>query len=140
MEGEVGKGKPLRIRTPSFASRATVEAYLAASVLPRYMERLREIHDELAAHRVRLGHAYRRLADEAEEHEFESRWSALARGWNFDYVNDLIRQHNTNYPIEANLPVDPRTGDYVTLTRKPYWRPLVGPDWVLEQFPAQRHD
>jgi hypothetical protein len=138
MESETGKGKPLRIRKPSFASRATVEAYLAASVLPRYMERLREIHDELAAHRIRLEHAYRDMAERHEGDELARRWRELARGWNFDYVNDLIRQHNDNYPIEANLPVDPRTGDYVTLTRRPYQHPLLGPEWVLEQFPPTR--
>ena len=136
MSSETGKGKPLRIRTPSFASRATVEAYLAASVLPRYMERLREIHDEMATHRIRLEHAYRELADDVEGEAFARRWRALAQRWNFDYVNELIRQHNTNYPIEANLPVDPRTGDYVSLTRRPFQRDLIGPEWVLEHFPA----
>jgi hypothetical protein len=135
MDPDEKKGKPLRIRTPAFSSRATVEAYLAAAVLPRYMERLREIHDELVVHRLRLDRAYRDLAGECQGEELARRWRALARRWNFDYVNELIRQHNDNYPIEANLPVDPRTGDYVTLTRRPYWRPLVGADWVLEHFP-----
>ena len=132
------KPGPQRIRTPAFASRATVEAYLAAQVMPRWMERLREIHDELAAHRVRLGHAHRDLAEASAGNleAFERRWRQLAAGWNFDYLNDLIEQHNAYYPIEANLPVDPRTGDYVTLTGRPYEREPLGADWVLELFPA----
>jgi hypothetical protein len=130
--------QPSRIRTPAFASRATVEAYLAAQVMPRWMERLREIHDELANHRIRLERAHRELrercGDDAEA--FARRWREQARAWRFDYVNDLIDQHNDYYPIEANLAVNPRTGDYVTVTGRSYRREPVGPDWVLEQFPA----
>jgi hypothetical protein len=128
---------PQHIRTPAFSSRATVEAYLAAQVMPRWMERLREIHDELAAHRVRLGRAYCDLAEACtgDAETFERRWRQLAAGWNFGYLNDLIEQHNDYYPIEANLPVDPRTGDYVTLTGRSYEREPVGAEWVLELFP-----
>lgn len=128
---------PRRIRTPAFSSRATVEAYLAAQVMPRWMERLREIHDELAAHRIRLERSYRELIETCgrDREEFERRWRELASRWNFRYLNELIDQHNAYYPIEAKLPVDPRTGDYVTLTDRPYRREPLGPDWVLEQFP-----
>jgi hypothetical protein len=129
---------PQRIRTPAFSSRATVEAYLAAQVMPRWMERLREIHDELAAHRIRLGRAYRDLVEACagDPEAFERRWRQLAAGWNFGYLNDLIEQHNDYYPIEANLAVDPRTGDYVTLTGRPYQREPLNEVWVLERFPA----
>src|SRR4051812_35562301 len=132
------KPGPRRIRTPAFSSRATVEAYLAAQIMPRWMERLREIHDELAAHRVRLERSYRELIEACagDREAFERRWHELARRWNFRYLNELIAQHNAYSPIEANLPVDPRTGGYVTLTGRPYQREPVGPDWVLEQFPA----
>jgi hypothetical protein len=137
MEGEK-KPKPQRIRTPAFASRATVEAYLAAQIMPRWMERLREIHDELASHRIRLERTHRELREEcgADAQAFASRWRERARRWSFDYVNELIAQHNDYYPIEANLPVNPRTGDYVTITGRSYRREPVGADWILEQFPA----
>jgi hypothetical protein len=132
------KPQPQRIRTPAFASRATVEAYLAAQIMPRWMERLREIHDELASHRIRLERAHRELGEEAgrDPEDFARRWRETARRWNFDYVNGLIEQHNDYYPIEANLPVNPRTGDYVTVTGRPYRREPLGPDWILERFPA----
>jgi hypothetical protein len=129
---------PRRIRTPAFSSRATVEAYLAAQVMPRWMERLREIHDEIASHRIRLERSYRELKEACadDRQAFDRRWREIAQGWNFRYLNDLIDQHNDYYPIEANLPVNPRTGDYVTLTGRSYRREPLGPDWVLEQFPA----
>ena len=40
-----------------------VVVYLAAQVMPRWMERLREIHDELASHRIRLEQRYRELKE-----------------------------------------------------------------------------
>jgi hypothetical protein len=131
---------PRRIRTPAFSSRATVEAYLAAQVMPRWMERLREIHDEIASHRIRLERSYRELKEACagDRQAFERRWREIAQGWNFRYLNELIGQHNDYYPIEAKLPVDPRTGDYVTLTGRPYWREPLGPEWVLERYPAAR--
>jgi hypothetical protein len=39
-----------------------------------------------------------------------------------ELLNDLIGRHNSYYPIEANLPVDVRTG--VLLERGTPWRPL----------------
>jgi hypothetical protein len=136
--GPERKSEPNRIRTPAFGSRATVEAYLAAQVMPRWMERLREIHDELASHRIRLERAYADLAEacRGDAAAFERRWRDLAARWNFGYVNDLIEQHNAHYPIEARLAVDPRTGDYVTLTGRPYEREPLDSGWVLERFPA----
>ena len=118
-------------------SPAALEAYIRAAVLPRFMERLRELDDELAVHRVRLEHAYSQLAEECGRDAalFAERWRAAALAWNFDHVNELIRQHNEYYPIERNLAVDPCTGEYVTITGRPYWREPVGAAWVLEQFP-----
>jgi hypothetical protein len=101
------------------------------------MERLRELEDELAVHRVRLEVSYRRLAEECgrDGELFAERWRATAESWNFEGVNALIREHNEYYPIERNLPVDPRTGEYVTIMGRPYWRDPIGPEWVLERFP-----
>ena len=54
----------------------------------------------------------------------------------FDELNELIRQHNEWYPIERDLPMDPRTRDYVLIRGRSYRRPELGPEWVLEQFPS----
>ena len=66
---------------------------------------------------------------------FARRWRALARSWRFDHLNVLVEQHNDWYPIERQLPMDPRTGDYVRFAGRSYRRPILGPDWILEHFP-----
>jgi hypothetical protein len=38
-------------------------------------------------------------------------------------LNELIDRHNRYYPIEANLPIDPRTGRLLERGRP--WRPLA---------------
>jgi len=65
------------------------------------------------------------------------RWEAIAHAARFDDLNDLIRQHNEWYPIERDLPMDLRTRDYVLINGRSYRRPLLSPQWVLEQFPPE---
>jgi hypothetical protein len=116
-----------------------LEMYIRAQVLPRFMVRLREIEDQLAEHRLELERAYRELRQSCGDDPvlFERRWTAAARAWPFGELNELILQHNEYYPIERALPIDPRTGDYVTISGHPYERELVGPEWILERFPAR---
>jgi hypothetical protein len=132
---ESGAGAPLSRRARQ--TRRSVEAYLRAGGLPRYMERLREIEGELKDHRRKLERAYRVLLDACGDDPelFASQWRARAEAWPFDRVNELIRQHNEYYPIERSLPMDPRTRDYVKIRGRSYRRTEVGPQWVLEQFP-----
>src|SRR3954451_6381960 len=133
------KPAPRPLRRPAFTSRPSVESYLRAAFIPRYMERLREIHDEYAVHRLQLEQTYRRLAHDCGDHAdlFARRWRSMAEHWNFEHVNELIRQHNEYYPIEAQLAVDPRTGEYVTLRGQPYWREPLDAAWILKQFPPE---
>ena len=127
-----------RIARRTLSSPRSVEAYIRGAILPRFIERLREIEDELAVHELNLEHAYRELARscEGDAERFREGWLAIAHGWNFAYVNELIRQHNEYYPIERNLPLDPRTGDYVTILGRPYRREELDAEWVLARFPA----
>jgi hypothetical protein len=115
----------------------TIEAYLRASSPPRYMQRLREIETEYQGHRRRLEAAYLALKDECgrDPELFAHRWRFQARTWWFEDLNELIREHNQWYPVEANLPMDPRTRDYVPIRGASYRRIELGPDWVLEHFP-----
>jgi hypothetical protein len=133
---EAREGKPLSRRARQ--TRRTVEAYLAAGVVPRYMERLREIETERRRLRDRIARAYRltreRCGDDREE--FSRAWRKRAHDWPFDDINQLIKEHNDWYPIESGLPLDPRTRDYVKLRGRSYRRTPLGPEWVLEQFPA----
>lgn len=139
-------GRPLTERARQ--SRRTVEDYLRAGGRPRWMERLLEIDRGTKRHHRRLGRAYRALLEEVPAAQFPARWRAVAAGWDFGALNELIRQHNDWYPIERDLPMDLRTRDYVRVGGRSYRRTPLGPEWVLEQFPpdpaaaaaAQRSD
>jgi hypothetical protein len=130
-----GVGRPLSRRTRQ--TRRSVEAYLAAGVMPRYMERLREIETAVATERRRIERSYRKLREACgdDPKAFSRRWRARARAWPFDHLNELIREHNEWYPVEAALPLDPRTRDYVSIRGRSYRRTELGPEWVLERFP-----
>ena len=131
-----GKGKPLRQRWRNFVPEA--DSYVASlgGPLP-YMQRLRTIHDETEEHLARLERAWAELAAECVEDEaaFARRWRANAERWTFVAVNELIERHNRWFPIEARLPMDPRTGDFALVGGEPYWKRLLDADWVLERFP-----
>ena len=119
-------------------TRRTVEAYLKAGVIPRYMQRANEIERETALHRRQLEHAYHSLEEACagDAEAFARRWRERAASWPFDAVNELIREHNEWYPVEAGLPMDPRTRDYVSVRGRSYRRDELGPRWVLQHFPA----
>jgi len=135
LEDESGVGKPLSRRARQ--TKRTVEAYLRAGGVPRYMERLRDIDAELSLHSYRLQRAYRALQQtcRGDANEFARRWRARAHAWRLDRLNELIREHNMWYPIETRLPMDPRTGDYVRRAGRSYRRDEVGPEWILDRFP-----
>jgi hypothetical protein len=130
-------GRPLSRRQRQ--TRRTVEQYLRGGVMPRYMERLRDIDRGIAEQERLLRHSYEELREEyaGDRRGFTRAWRARAREWTFpDSLNELIAQHNEWYPIERQLPVDIRTRDYVKIQGRSYRRPLLGPDWILEKFPA----
>ena len=118
--------------------RPAVDRYVASlgGPLP-YMARLREIHEETRAHERRLEEAWLDLAAEVlgDAEVFTRRWRALAAGWNFTAVNELIERHNRYYPAESNLPMDPSTGDFVLVGGQPYRKAPLDAAWVLERFP-----
>ena len=121
-------GRPLRRRIRNF--RAEPDSYLASlgGPLP-YMRRLRRIEEETAAHLERLADAYADGRDPAA-------WRRLAERWDFGEVNELIENHNRWYPIEARLPMDPRSRDFVKVGGRHYLREPLDAAWVLERFPA----
>ena len=130
------EGQPLSRRARQ--TKRSIESYLAAGVLPRYMQRLRDIEDGMRVHRRRLRTAYERLREECgdDTERFAELWRATAACWRFDEINELIREHNEWYPVESGLPLDPRTRDYVRMRGRSYRRAELGPDWVLDTFPA----
>jgi hypothetical protein len=135
IDGE-GEGRPFSERVRHH--RRTLEAYFKAGSVPRWMERVTEVDQGIARERRRFAERHRALREECgrDREEFARRWRAIAEAARFDELNDLIRQHNDWYPIERDLPMDMRTRDYVKVNGRSYRRPELGPEWVLEQFPA----
>jgi hypothetical protein len=101
------------------------------------MRRLRAIEDELDRHEAELSKAWRELAAEASDpDEFARSWRHTARTWSFAWVNELIERHNRNFPVESQLPMDPRTRDFVKLNGRSYEREPLDEQWILSRFPA----
>jgi hypothetical protein len=136
LDEQSGKGRPLSSRAAQ--TQRSIEAYLKGGLRPRWMERIGDIDAGIARERRRLAGVYRALQGECagDPQLFAARWRACARSWDFEELNVLIEQHNDWYPIERDLPLNPRTGDYVRVGGRSYRRPHLGEQWVLEQFPA----
>jgi hypothetical protein len=119
-------GAPLPRRLRLF--RADPENYVASAGGPLpYMQRLRQIEHLTDEHLERLEEVYATR---------RANWRRVAERWNFSEVNDLIERHNRWYPIEARLPMDPRSRDFVRVGGRQYRREPLDATWVLERFPA----
>jgi hypothetical protein len=132
------RGAPLPSRPRNFRpDPASASRALGGPTI--WMRRLREIEDEIDRHERRLGDAWRGLAEEVvDPAEFAAAWDELAAGWRFARVNALIERHNANFPVEARLPMDPRTRDFVRVNGRSYEREPLGKPWILERFPPER--
>ena len=122
-----GKALPLRLR--NFRPDATQ--------LPRLARRAAPVHAAAARDRradggARAG-ARRGVRGVGER---PSAWRALAERWDFGEVNDLIDRHNRWYPVEARLPMDPRTGDYALVNGERYSKAPLDAAWILQRFPV----
>jgi hypothetical protein len=131
---ESGGGKPISERGRQ--AQRSVESYLKAGVRPRWMERLSQIDRQTKAERAAIERTYRHMRAEFEPEAFATAWRAFAATRRFDALNTLIRQHNEWYPIERDLPMDPRTGEYRKILGRSHHRRELDAAWVLEQFPA----
>jgi hypothetical protein len=130
------KGRPLRYRPRNFRPDADA-AIRALGGPPAWMRRLRAIEDEIGWNEVFLEDAWRTLAKEVDHPgTFAQRWEETAATWRFTRINKLIDQHNRNFPVEARLPMDPKTRDFVRINGRPYHREPLDAAWILERFPA----
>ncbi len=138
LESSPVRGAPLRQRLRNF--RPDAESGVRALGGPTvWMRRLRAIEDALDQHERQLGDAWRKLADELEDPAgFASTWRELAGNWSFAAVNELIERHNSNFPAEARLAMDPRTRDFVRVNGRSYLREPLDAGWILDRFPADR--
>lgn len=137
LSGSPVKGRPLRQRWRNFRPDAS-SAVRALEGPTIWMRRLRAIEDELDRHEAELGEAWRELAAAAPDPaEFARRWRELARTWSFARVNELIERHNRNFPAESQLPMDPRTRDFVKVNGRSYEREPLDERWILARFPPE---
>ena len=130
------RGAPLEQRLRNF--RPDADAAIRALGGPTiWMRRLRAIEDELDRHEAELREAWRELASDVPgQAEFARLWEERARTWSFARVNELIERHNRNFPVESQLPMDPRTRDFVKLNGRSYEREPLDERWILSRFPA----
>ena len=128
---------PLRLRN----FRPEADGYLASlgGPLP-YMLRLREIEALTSGHDRALREERERLERTLSRAELPAVWRAVAEGWRFDEVNELIGRHNRWYPAESRLPMDPRRGDFVLVNGRDYRLPRLDAAWVLARYPALVED
>src|SRR5215212_8210471 len=124
IEGQTGR----KLSNDVLRYERSVDAYLKAGVRPRWMERLIEIERATKRAHAELSKLYGELRDACGDDAatFAARWRSVAEHWDFADVNDLVRVHNEWYPVERDLPIDPRTGEYVLITGRPYDRAELG--------------
>lgn len=136
LESSPLRGKPLRQRLRYFHLDADRYVASLGGPLP-YMQRLRMIEEQTAAHLQRLEQTWLELAEECgrDSERFARRWRRRAARWDFGAVNELIEKHNRYFPAESRLPMDPRTRDFALVNGKHYSRPPLDADWVLQRFP-----
>ena len=121
-------GRPLRRRFRNFTPDAGSYFASLGGPLP-YMVRLREIAARIERHERELAERWEELGGNPIA------WRLHAERVDFTEVNELIEQHNRWYPVEARLPMDPRTGDYVLINGERYSRRPLDAEWVLRRFP-----
>lgn len=133
-----GVGRPLSERAR--LAQRTAESYLTgANNPPRWMERAVEIDARIRRERRLLGAERAALRERFGDDRagFARAWRAVAESRDYRELNGLIAEHNEWYPIERALPVDPRTGEWVTALGRSHVRPLLGPEWVLAEYPVE---
>ncbi len=86
---------------------------------------------ELRFQWIAIAHEHRRQPE-----LFPMAWRDYLSHIDLGLVNELIRRHNRYFPVEANLPMSPRTGDYIAWGDRD-WRclPLTA-QWAEREFPA----
>ena len=138
LQGSPVKGKPLERRLRNFSLAADRYA-LSLAGPPAHSRRLREIEEEIAALEESLRTEWEELAERYRDDAgaFARAWRERAAQRRFDAVNELIARHNLFYPVEARLPMDPRTRDFVLVGGKPYRIRPLDLDWILERLPPE---
>jgi hypothetical protein len=90
--------------------------------VPAYAARKRKIEDDEARFTAQLVELHDGLtAKQRSSEEIEVAVVAAAHALDLTKLNELVAKHNRYYPMEANLPMDWKTGRYLLYGR--YWEP-----------------
>jgi hypothetical protein len=95
--------------------------------IARYEALLREVRDAL-------------LVAGATAERIEAKMTERAKRFDLAKTNALIEAHNRYYPIEANLPIDPRTGGLLHLGKPWKKEPFVTVEVVVARLLAETPD
>jgi hypothetical protein len=113
-------------------------AAMAMGGAPAWAVRLKKIETLTDALIADLAERWTSIAwqHRAQPGSFTSAWREALGRLDFSMVNELIRRHNRYFPAEANLPMSPRTGDYIGWGGHDWRRPTLTIEWAERQFPA----
>jgi len=104
---------------------------------PSYAVRAKYIEDAAEQLEKDLAEQWKRLAEPYRDapERFTKVWMAVVETLELDELNGYIKEHNTFYPIEANLQPDPETGGF--LIGATPWKPKkkITPELLLKKFP-----
>lgn len=133
---EAIKGKPLQI--PQFNFTISLENKVRSMFgPPYYARRARWIEDMTSRLMEDLVYEYANMADRFvdDPQAFAIHWNTLIYSLELDELNNLIEKHNTYYPMEAKLRIDPESG--APLVGSVPWEPLgkISCEGLLRTFP-----
>lgn len=134
------KGNPVHIPQVNF--NVPLEHKVRAKMGPppyavraKYMEDLiRQLETELEKQWRTIAETYR-----GNPPRFAQVWTAVVETLDLEPLNRLIKEHNTFYPIEANLREHPETGQ-IMIGATP-WKPTpkITAERLLSKFPPDLH-
>lgn len=135
------KGKPLKIPQVNFT--ISLENKVKSMFgPPHYATRARRIENITQKLMEGLTIEYASMIDSFgdDPETFARQWKELIGLLELDELNDLIEKHNTYYPVEANLQIDPDSG--APLIGSVPWEPkeLISTESLLKRFPPEMLD
>lgn len=97
------------------------------------LKRIETLRDRLVTELAGDWHSLARQPHTAAS--FAQAWRDRLSQVDLHLVNELIRRHNRYFPAEANLPMSPRTGDYIGWGGREWRCRPVSADDLLDMFP-----
>lgn len=128
-------GKEIEILSTNFTV-TTQDRLKAASGAPAWSRRTKALDDRLEKLWQGLEEEYQRLQGQSlARAEFSRRWRGTVDSIPLDEIARQVSDYNEYFPIEANLPIDPATGQFRMMSS--LFEPRKAPtrDEILRRFP-----